>query len=69
MDFAGMSRETFKELIREAILETFDQRRDLFREVLKEAMEDYALSAAIDEGRGEENVSRDRILDVLDTSE
>ena len=51
--------------MKEALTETFAEERDLFREVVVEALEDFALAEAIGEGQQTEKVSRERILDTL----
>lgn len=55
-----------KEALKSAIVEVLEERRDLVREVLEEALEDIALARAIDEGEQSELVSRDEVLNALE---
>lgn len=55
-----------KMLLNEAITEVLQERRDLLYDALEEAIEDMALTRAIEEGASGENVSRDDIFRVLD---
>ena len=45
-----------KELLKEAVLEVLEERRDLIYDVLTEAMEDFALAKAIQEGESSESI-------------
>jgi hypothetical protein len=62
----SIPQDTLKQAIKEALVETFAEQRDLFREVVAEALEDLALAEAIEEGQQTEKVSRERIFDVLE---
>lgn len=55
-----------KEALKSAIVEILEERKDLVREVLEEALEDIALARAIEEGEQSELVSRDEVLNVLE---
>ena len=55
-----------KQAMKEALVETFAEQRDLFREVVAEAPEDFALTEAIEEGKRTEKVGREQIFDVLE---
>ncbi|MBN2384739.1 hypothetical protein JXQ70_17830 [bacterium] len=56
------TREMFKELMIELILE----RKDLFHEIIVEAIEDIALGKAIAEGRKNEFVDEEKIMKILE---
>jgi hypothetical protein len=58
--------EVLKQVMKEALIETLNEQRDLFRNVMTEALEDFALIEAIKEGEKTKNVSRERIFDVLE---
>ena len=62
---ASIPEDTLKQAMKEALTETFAEERDLFREVVVEALEDFAFAEAIEEGQQTEKVSRERILDTL----
>ena len=62
---ASIPQDTLKQAMKEALVETFAEQRDLFREVVAEALEDFALAEAIEEGQQTGKVSRERIFDTL----
>lgn len=62
----SMSDDRIKELFKSAILEVLEERSDLLREALAEAIEDLALVRAIEEGEGAETVSRDEVFTLLE---
>ena len=55
-----------KDLLKEAILELMQERRDELEEVFAEIIEDLALARAIEEGESTETVSKAEILQVLE---
>jgi hypothetical protein len=55
-----------KEIMKEALLELIDERRDLLSEVFADAMEQVALARAIQDGEGTEYVSREEVLKRLE---
>ena len=61
-----LSDETrLKALLKEALVEVLEQRREWFSALVAEALEDIALVQAIKEGETTEVVSRDEIFDLL----
>jgi len=61
-----LSDETrLKALLKEALVEVLEQRREWFSTLVAEALEDIALVQAIKEGETTEIVSRDEIFDLL----
>ena len=56
-----------KELLKSAIVEILEERKDLVREVLEEALEDIALARAIEEGEQSEIVTRDEVFNALES--
>ena len=54
-----------KALLKEALVEVLEQRREWFSALLAEALEDVALVQAIKAGETSEVVSRDEIFDLL----
>ena len=62
----SLTETQLKDLLKVAILEIFQERRDLFQDLITEAFEDLAMIKAIDEGRDSEPVSRDEIFALLD---
>ena len=55
-----------KEALKAALIEILEERKDLVREVLEEALEDIALARAIEEGEQSELVTRDEVLNALE---
>ena len=53
-------------LLKEALVEVLEQRREWFSTLVAEALEDIALVQAIKEGETTEIVSRDEIFDLLE---
>jgi hypothetical protein len=60
-----VSQDQLKELVKAAIAELLEERRDLLRDVIEEAMEDIALARAIEEGEGTKVISRDEVFNLL----
>ncbi len=54
-----------KELLKQAMLELFEERRDLFSEIIAEAMEDAGLFKAVKEGQTTYTVSKKEVLKTL----
>ena len=54
-----------KELLKAALVEVLEERRDLIHDVIEEALEDVALARAIEAGESTENVSRDEVFKLL----
>ena len=55
-----------KELFKEAMLELFQERRDLLHDLFIEIIEDMALIDAIKEGEATETVSREEVFEILE---
>jgi len=51
-----------KDLLKSAVAEVLDERRELVKEIIEEAIEDLALVRAIDEGMSTDTVSRQEVL-------
>jgi hypothetical protein len=58
--------EKFKELVKAALIDVLEERRDLVKDILVEAIEDMALGHAITEGLGSDPIPRNEILDLLE---
>jgi hypothetical protein len=66
---SSLNETQIKDLMKAAILEIFQERRDLFQDLIAEALEDIALVKAIDEGKDSEPVSREAIFEILESGE
>ncbi len=60
-----ISEKQAKELLKEVLVELIEEKRDLFFEVMLEAIEEIGLANAIREGRRDEFVSEDQVLAIL----
>jgi hypothetical protein len=65
MDMTISDETRLKALLKEALVEVLEQRREWFSELMAEALEDSALVQAIQEGEKTETVSRDEIFALL----
>ncbi len=54
-----------KNIVKEALTEVLEERQDLFAEIVMEALEDFALVRAIQEGEDSEEVSREEVMQLL----
>lgn len=61
-----MSPEILKQTMKEVLLETLTENRELLIDVLAEVLEDFALVKAIEEGRQTEQVERSQVFDILE---
>jgi hypothetical protein len=55
-----------KDLLKTAILELLEERKDLVHDLLEEALEDIVLVRAIEAGEQTGTVSRDEVFKVLE---
>lgn len=62
----SMDDRQVKDLLKEAILELFQERRDLFYQLFAEVIEDVGLSQAIREDATTERVSRREVMQALE---
>ena len=54
-----------KEAMKAALIEVFEEKRDLFYDLVAEVLEDQALFYAIKEGETSESVSRAEVFNIL----
>ncbi len=62
----SMSQDQLKDLIKAAVAEALEERRDLLHEIVEEALEDVALARAIEEGESTELIERAEIFNILE---
>ena len=55
-----------KKLLKEAVIEAIEEKKDIFHDLMVEAMEDLALVQAIKEGEDTETISKQEVLDILE---
>ncbi|HXU35647.1 MAG TPA: hypothetical protein VN937_04740 [Blastocatellia bacterium] len=61
-----IAEDRLKEVLKAAVVEVLEERGDLVREIVEEALEDLALARAMEEGEDSEVVSRDQIFSLLE---
>jgi len=54
-----------KEILKQAIIEAIEEKKELVHDLLIEALEDAAMIRAIQEGEESEAVSRDEVFSIL----
>lgn len=69
MTEATLNSAQLKEAIKAALVEILQERRGLLYELITEAIEDIALTKAIDEGKDSEKITRDEIFSILEPAE
>ncbi|NMG10387.1 MULTISPECIES: hypothetical protein [Brasilonema] len=62
----SLDENKLKELLKTAILEVIQERKEVFSDLFAEIIEDIALEKAIKEGENTESVSREAIFKILD---
>jgi hypothetical protein len=63
-----VEEERVKDLLKQAILEVFQERQDLVYDLFVEVFDDLALTRAIKEGEDTETVSKAEVLQVLESA-
>jgi len=66
---ASIEEDRLKELVKTAIVEVLEERRELVRDAFEEALEDVALVRAIEEGEQSPLTSRDEVFKLLGRAE
>ena len=65
MTIATLDEKQFKVLLKEAIVELFEERQEVFSAIIAEAIEDIGLANAIRAGRKNDFVSKEEIDAIL----
>jgi hypothetical protein len=58
-----------KELLKSAVVEALEERREFVKEIVEEAIEHMALASAIDEGMSGEVTSREEVFAILEPTQ
>lgn len=61
-----MDDEKLKGLLKTALVEVLEERRDILRDLIEETLEDMAMARAIEQGRLSEDVKRSEILSIIE---
>ena len=65
MTRTNFSGPTLKRAMKEALVETLQEQRELLHDVFAEVLEDFALAEAIREGQKTKRASRDEVFAIL----
>ena len=68
MSTISVEEMQLKDLLKEAILELMQERRDELEEMFAEVIEDLALARAIEEGESTETVTKAEVLQALEAA-
>lgn len=66
MSFQTLDEARIKDLFKQAMLELFQERRELLCDLFAEVVEDVALANAISEGESTETASRAEVFQILE---
>ena len=58
-----------KDLFKQAIIETMEEKKDIVHDLLMDVMDDLAMIRAIEEGENSGSVGREEIFNLLDGKE
>ena len=61
----SMDEIKLKELMKQALVEVLEDRKEVIYTILSEVIEDIALAHAVEEGQTTHSVSKQEILDIL----
>ena len=65
MTTVSLDEKQFKVLLKQTLIELFEEGRDIFSEIVAEALEDIGLANAIREGRKNDFMSKEEIQVLL----
>lgn len=65
MTTINLDEKQFKDLLKQSLIEIFEERRDLFSTVVVEALEELGLAHAIRAGRKDDFVSEEEIKSIM----
>jgi hypothetical protein len=66
MSQVPLDDEKLKSLIKTALTEVLEERKDVLHDLIEEALEDIALARAIEEGRRTEATGRHEVFSILE---
>ena len=58
--------DKLKQLLKEALIEAIEEKRNLFYDLIVDAVEDIAIVRAIQEGESTETISKQEIFNILE---
>jgi len=65
MTTVSLDEKQFKILLKQTLIELFEERHDIFSAIVAEALEDIGLANAIREGRKNDFMSKEEIQAIL----
>jgi len=60
-----IKEDEIKSMLEDIVFKLFQEKKEIFRDIVEEVMEDIALCKAIEEGRKDEFVSQEKIMEIL----
>lgn len=69
MSNVSVEEDRLKELLKAALVEVLEERGDLVRELVAEAVEDMAMVRALEEGEQSPRISREDVFRILEPGE
>jgi hypothetical protein len=60
-----LDESRLKQILKEALIEAIEEKKDVFHELIVDPIEDIALVNAIRQGQNTETVSKQEIFDIL----
>ena len=66
MTTLNLEEQRFKDIVKQALVEIFEERQDLTEALFRETLEDWGLLQAIREGEKTHTVPRKAVFDVLE---
>ena len=62
----SVDEKKLKDLLKETLIEVIEQKKDLFHDIVAEAIEDIAITNAIKEGESTESISREEVFSIIE---
>ncbi len=62
----SIDEKKLKDLLKETLIEVIEQKKDLFHDIVAEAIEDIAITNAIKEGESTESISREEVFNIIE---
>lgn len=62
----SVDEKKLKNLLKETLIEVIEQKKDLFHDIVAEAIEDIAITNAIKEGESTESISREDVFNIIE---
>ena len=66
MEQLSVDEKKLKNLLKETLMEVIEQKRDMFHDIVTEAIEDIALANAIKEGECAKSASREEVFNIIE---